>query len=207
MRQQKSEKFAATPRRTRPGNRSPGRVRQQLHSTRQQGFRVWGLPIRRRHVEQLRRLPLRVDGTTCRPRRTSPHPRRTDPLPLGTLRRTHRLVLPRSTRRPDPDARDTDSHALEGDSWDPAVRHTINIPRTRPNVLTMEQVHSLVDHTDERYRPGSSPPSPASRSLITPSGKSSTRAAAVRGSRPFAHTTSATATRRCSSNSERTRRQ
>ena len=35
----------------------------------------------------------------------------------------------------------------------PAVGHTINIPRTRPNVLTMEQVHSLVDHTDERYQP------------------------------------------------------
>ena len=35
----------------------------------------------------------------------------------------------------------------------PAVGHTINIPRTRPNVLTMEQVHSLVDHTDEPYQP------------------------------------------------------
>ncbi len=40
----------------------------------------------------------------------------------------------------------------------PAVGHTINIPRTRPNVLTMEQVHSLVDHTDERYRPAWSVP-------------------------------------------------
>ena len=35
----------------------------------------------------------------------------------------------------------------------PATQHAISIRRARPNILTMDQVHQLVAHTDEWFRP------------------------------------------------------
>jgi hypothetical protein len=58
------------------------------------------IPIRRRHLEQLRRLPPSMDRATIGSRRTSTTSRRTTPPQMGPFRNTYRLVLPSSTRRP-----------------------------------------------------------------------------------------------------------